>query len=357
MILAMAKRITIRDVARHCGYSASTVSMALRDHAEFPAKTRALIQQAAQDLGYHPDPFLATLAAQRWQSRSRRNSGNTMAVIAEGANFEGRNGMYEQAAHLGYRLEVFPISEYPTGQRLAEVLFNRGIQGVLLGQISTPGYLDSFDWSHFSAVAVSEGSVRPPTHLVMPNHHQAVHNAWDHAMQLGYQRIGMVILDDTAALDFHDRRSAFLDQQTDVPAARRLPVLPLSIINWSEAEHRRQVKTWVLRNHPDVVLGFNDFIEWKLRDADIHVPQDVAFISLWNARPNLPFAGMRLFADEVGRRAVNWVDSLLRARERGLPLHPSTQAVDFVWQDGISAPKHTPRQTKATIRRLIQRPS
>ena len=343
----MLNRITMRDVAQRSGYSLATVSRALRDLPHVPDKTRTLIQQTARSMGYRPDTFLATLAAQRWHHRPRHNDGSTLAVIVEHTDaIQGRDGIRVQTAHLGYKMEQFLISKYPSGQRLSETLRNCGIQGVLVSQVFSLGFLDTFDWSHFSAVAVSEGSVRPPTHLVMPNHYQAVQHAWDHAVQLGYQRIGMVIFDQSFALDFHDRRAAFFERQADFPSARRLPVLALPA-NRGEAECVRHLKVWMQQNRPDVVLGFNEYIEWLMRTAGIRVPQDAAFLSLWNREETTPLAGMQLSPFELGRRAVNWLDSLLRSGDRGLPHYPSTLAVDFLWQDGISAPPSQKQHTRS----------
>ena len=341
MLFIMLDQPTIRDVARSTGYSTATVSMALRDSPRLPDATRALVRRAAQEMGYRPDPLMASIAARRWRRNSAGYVGSTMAAIVERARyrvrFEGSVGMQERANRLGYGLEVFPVGEYPTGQRLSEVLYNRGILGLLVGQIFTPGFVESFDWSHFSSVAVSEGSYRPPIHLVMPNHTQAVQTAWDQAVRMGCRRIGMAIYDEPYALDFHDRRAAFFERQAAIPAVRRLPVLGLPADSDGK-NHQDKIRlllgNWIQRHRPDVVLGFNEWLIWELRAASVRVPEDVAFISLWNhGRPMAP-AGMLLPEDEIGRRAVDWVDSLLRAGERGLPRHPSTMLVDFEWQDG-----------------------
>jgi len=336
----MLERPNIRDVARRSGYSSATVSLALRDHPHLPEATRVLIQQTARKMGYRPDPVMASVAAHRWQRHARLSGEATLAVIVEKMHLEGSMGLKERAARLGYGFEVFQIREYQTGQRLAEVLYNRGILGVLVSQIFTPGFFDSFDWSHFSAVAVSEGAFRPPIHLVMPNHAQAVQVAWDHAVQQGFRRVGMVIFDQPYALDFHDRRAAYIERQLQVPANSRLPLLTLPPQPKNPRrrdEVRRRIAAWAPRYRPDVVLGFNDGIIWDLLDADARVPEDFAFISLWNQGLKTDPAGMVLAADEVGRRAVDWVDSLMRAGERGLPRHPSTMLVDFEWQDGTDA--------------------
>lgn len=331
----MTERPTIRDVARSIGYSTATVSMALRDSPRLPEATRALVRCAAQQMGYHPDPLLASIAARRWRRHQTPHGGSTLAVIAD-RFLEGQAGMEERATRLGYRVEVFRIKDYPDGRRLSEVLYHRGIMGILVGQIFTPGFVEAFDWSHFSAVAVSEGFFRPPIHLVMPNHFRAVQTAWDHALQLGYHRMGLLIFDMPEALDFHDRRAAFLERQLQVPASRRLPMLAIEPDREGadvRAGNLPSIDAWLRRHRPDVVLGFNDAFRWLLKDAGWRVPEQVAFISLWNQDRKAAGAGSMLSTDEVGRRAVDWVDSLLRAGERGLPEHPATMEVEMMWRE------------------------
>jgi len=163
--------------------------MALRDSPHLPEVTRDRVKRAAHDLGYRSDPMLAALAAHRWRRRPAP-SGSTLAVLADGT-VEGEAGMVERAGVYGYKVEVFQIHDYPDGRRLSDVLYSRGILGVVVGQIFTPGFCESFDWSRFVTVACSEGFHRPPVNLVMPNHFRAVQEAWDQAWERGYRRIGL----------------------------------------------------------------------------------------------------------------------------------------------------------------------
>ena len=60
--------VTIRDVARECGLSATTVSMVL-NHAPLasyiPESTKKRIFEAAEGLGYQPNPFAQALRSHR----------------------------------------------------------------------------------------------------------------------------------------------------------------------------------------------------------------------------------------------------------------------------------------------------
>jgi DNA-binding LacI/PurR family transcriptional regulator len=60
--------VTIRDVARECGYSASTVSIVLNGaplSRYIPADTKGRIESAAKRMGYRPNPLARSLRSQR----------------------------------------------------------------------------------------------------------------------------------------------------------------------------------------------------------------------------------------------------------------------------------------------------
>ena len=329
----MATRTTIQDIADKTGYSTATVSMALRNRGRLPETTRRTIQQVAQQMDYRPDPLLSSMAASRWRGH---HAMSTLALIKDTANAEGENGLMQQATRLGFKLEAFDIHDYKNAQRLSDILYNRGINGVLVAQIFTPGFCESFNWSKFSTVAISEGTFRPPVHLVMPNHFRAVQGAWDYAFARGFKRIGLAIYDMPYALDFHDRRSAFEDRQRDVPTNRRIPVMVIT--PWSsEAERLAAMaisRRWVDQYQPDCILGFNDIFWWLLKDGGWRgIDKPDSFVTLWKHQPAPKYPGFLLSTDEIGRRAVDWLDSLLRAGERGLPDYPATLQIEMRWED------------------------
>ena len=66
------ERVTLKDIAKACGYTANTVSRGMRDDPRLPATTRLKIREAAEKLGYIPNTLASSL-------RSGRR--NTVAVI------------------------------------------------------------------------------------------------------------------------------------------------------------------------------------------------------------------------------------------------------------------------------------
>ena len=263
-----------------------------------------------------------------------------MLAILTDQVLEGVVGIQERAISYGYRTEEFLLRDYPDPHRLAHVLRNRGIRGLLVGQVFQPGFSAAFDWGRFAAVAVCEGYERPPINLIMPNHFKAVQDAWDRAVKLGYRRIGLALFDMPSAIDFHDRCAAFIERQRRVDKSNSVPILAFTPNDANGtggyARNVRQMDAWVRRHAPDVVLGFNSYFLALLNDTGRHPPERVAFLNLWIMDSNPDATGFRLDQDDVGCRGVEWLDALLRAGQVGLPEHPATMSINLSWQEGTA---------------------
>ena len=67
--------ITIKDIAKRCGVSVSTVSRALNDNTEINAETKAMILQVVQETGFVPNNSARNL---------KRTDTNNIAVLVKG---------------------------------------------------------------------------------------------------------------------------------------------------------------------------------------------------------------------------------------------------------------------------------
>ena len=65
-------RVTLKDVANECGYTANTVSRAMRDDPHLPPATRQLIRKAAERLGYIPNKMASSLRSAIISASARR---------------------------------------------------------------------------------------------------------------------------------------------------------------------------------------------------------------------------------------------------------------------------------------------
>ena len=87
MITTPSGRVTLKDIALRCGYSANTVSRALRDDEKLPQSTRTAIQNLAQEMGYVPNNSARAL---------RYGSSRTIAVIINDINNPYYSNMLSQ---------------------------------------------------------------------------------------------------------------------------------------------------------------------------------------------------------------------------------------------------------------------
>ena len=80
-------RVTLKDIAEQCGYTANTVSRALRNDKKLPENTRTAIQLLAREMGYVPNSSAQAL---------RCGSSHTIAVIVNDNNNPYYSNMLSQ---------------------------------------------------------------------------------------------------------------------------------------------------------------------------------------------------------------------------------------------------------------------
>jgi DNA-binding LacI/PurR family transcriptional regulator len=343
---------SLQDIARISGYSKSTVSLALRSHPRIPERTRKGILEVAAKLGYRPDPALAIIAAKRWRRVPyRTNLAFVTTNHPDGGLLDGESlaGARRRAEDFGYQIVQFPFEDYGSAKRMGEVIYSRGIKGVIIGKLSQASFLSEFPWQHFAAVGCDAGFVRPPIQLVMPDHAHAVHRAWHEAAARGYQRIGLALFDEYTAIDYFDKLSAYLFNQRVLPQKNRLKVG-----HFSPLLHRN-LKSWIEEQKPDVVLGFNPVVHYWLTQLGYQIPRDFGFIALmWAKTAELDIARLQEDAVLVGKNAVEQLDILLRTHQFGLPRFVTRRLIESEWIPGSTLPdrKREGRQAARSVIRV-----
>ncbi len=112
-------RVTLKDVANECGYTANTVSRAMRDDDHLPESTRKIIREAAARLGYIPNKMASSL---------RSGKSHVVAVIVNDLHNQhfcqmlGKMDAELQSA--GYSLLILCMQ---LNEELAEQLINTAI--------------------------------------------------------------------------------------------------------------------------------------------------------------------------------------------------------------------------------------
>ncbi len=353
------RRVTLADVAKADGTHVTTVSLALRNSQRLPEKTRLRIQKLAKEMGYTPDPMMQALVSYRESTRTRINP----QVIAYITNWTTRWGWRKVTAHpdfyegareaaeeMGYTLEHFWMREPGlTHGRLSRILDTRGINGVIIA--SHAREFDEhlrLDWEHFAGVKIDFFPHKPALHNVTNNQSAIIRLAMRRTMAAGYKRIGFVMHRGWDHSVDRFWSAGFLVEQDSLPEEHRIPMClfpeaePVHLwINQSQGEiscSPKIFKQWFNKWKPEVIISRGAFVLPRLEEMGLRVPEDVAFVDVFNEDQTGEIAGVRQNHRAVGAIAVQTLAGQLTQNRRGIPTIPTTTFVDGTWVDGKSLP-------------------
>ena len=331
----------MRDVAHALGVHTSTVSLALRGHGSIPTATRDRVMQAAVELGYSPDPVLGALAqyrravrpppiaaelawVNRWTPPEKLYTHQEFSLCWQGAK--------EAAIGLGYRLERFDIGDAPLAF-LARVLHARNIVGVLI----PPHHGANNNWSEFDcsglSVVLIGHSVPLPVHAVGCDQVGAAMEGLQRIVRRGYKRVGFV---STRGSEASTRfRAGFLFARDSMVGLDRLPALTLE--DDASPTNPRTLGSWLADHRPDVIFTSHPRVPGWLHELGIRVPADLG-LAVTSILDGGCDTGIDQHAAEIGRAAVEQLDSLLSRGRIGLPEFPRMVTVSAAWRDGSSLP-------------------
>ena len=323
----MPNPATLQDVAEKAGVHRSTVSLALRDNPRISAAVRKRVQRIAKELGYRSNPLVTALM------RSRRTRQETKdVVIAYVTNYPTRYGWRpphhdrpdffpgaaKRAVELGYKLEDFWLGEPGMNpKRLAQILSNRGINGLLVGRLPPGQSKMDLPWSQFSCVALGLTLKFPRLHHVAEDAFASAAEAMNRCVAAGYKRIGFVFSEADDSPSTGDRYlGAYLRHQLRLPVENRIPHCDYK----PSPEFAEPLMRWMEMHKPDAVLATHAEPILKLyEESGRTFPKKMKLIALVNDKLHHGFAGIHHDPAELGTLAVDMVVGMMHRGETGVP--------------------------------------
>lgn len=333
-------KASLRDIARDAGVSVSAVSFALQNKPHVSVATRERILKIARNLGYAPDARLARVMTQVREVKSKDLLPIAWLNTAEEENAWKRyrfqtpylEGAHDRALELGYHLEeIWCAQKKMTMRRLSGILYQRGIEGVI---VTHPARHLRLDWSHLASVTLGACLMVPMLHRILADTHYNLVLALKSLRRLGYRRIG-ISLDETMEIasqwTIRATTSAYF---SNLPREERVPPL-FNPPWWTEGYDRpRKLVAWIKRYKPDVVVGHDNRLEQWIKDAGYEVPEDIGVVHLAVDDDVLDWAGIYSRRRQMGATAVEWLTSLMRNRQFGIPETPLNISIRGTWQNG-----------------------
>ncbi len=333
----------LETVAKAAGVSISTASRALQNNPQIAAATRKRIQEVAQKLGYHTNPYISALMTHVRQTRPPPYQATLAWIDRLPANAwrenhvqtEFFNGAVGRAKELGFNLErIACLDPILNPARLGEILHARGISGVLCSADTPDARLKKlpFEVRSFAVVTVGCRFTNPDLHFSTNDQFLTARAAHRRLLELGYRRVGFVTTQGLEDIVDHRFSGGYLSavKTGDDPA---VPVF------FADLNSDAGFAEWLHEHKPDVVLTtFMVELLAKIERAGLRVPHDVAFAMLdWDE--TLPHvAGIRQNHLRVGAGAVDVLVSQINRNEFGVPLHAQGVLIEGEWVDGATAP-------------------
>ncbi len=346
---AKGQVVTLKDVAARVRLSLATVSYALRQNPKIPAETRELVLTVARELGYRPNPRVASLMAHIrgaqsrphteciafvWVHTSRRTSQRDpfMRLVFAGAKMRA-----EQA---GFRLEQFWTNDDGmTDRRLQDILRARGIVGVVLSPVTTAesALALDWDWSLFATAVIGNVTWTPELHHAGHHHYLAMRMVLRELAKLGAMRPAVLIEPTSNERAKRAWEAAFLTHFAAPSKAR-------SLVRVTVAEEQRELAGWLRASDADALI---------VSTAELLTVRGVSEVSrrrkwpiatlYWSAELPPEIGGIDQRYDRVAAHAVDLVVAQLNNNECGPPELPSMILFPGRWVPPATAPGATGR--------------
>lgn len=315
-----SERTTIKDIARECGVSLSTVSLVLNDNPRISEKTRQRVQEAVRRHSYQPNQQARGLASK---------SSSIMSVVVPDLRYvfsdayfgEILSGIHAEASEADYKILLDVANErFARNQDYINIIRSRRADGMLfIASSINEAYLCALDDYDLPFILVNHYYPTSKLNYISIDYKASAEIAANYLISLGHRRIGLIAGTNTyTGLDFRD---AFLANCRQHGLAERDLPWEDGGQAWNQ-EGGVEAARRLLERSPDLtaIMAGNDRLAIGaisyLANRGRRVPQDISVMGVDDIQaaaftsPALTTIRHDLF--EVGRRSFQRVLGIFR---------------------------------------------
>lgn len=312
----MGTKVTMRDVARAAGVSPMTVSRAFKEDASVNAATRAIVQDAADRLGYVYDTTAQAFRAQR--------SGFVAVTLPSinNANFASTHRALTQTL-AGTDLQLLlGITNYRVDEEerhVRQLLARRPEAIVLTGGHHTEATRKLLSAMDMPVVEIWDLPPEPIGHVVGFSNAEAMRLVVDHLVETGRRKLGFLGATGDTDKRGAERRKGVLEAALrhglpDVTLLDGGPA-PVSMSNGASAvraqiESIRELDALVCVSDP---VAFGAIM--ALQRMGLEVPDDIAVTGFGAFEiasiSNPSLTTVNVWADQIGERTGKLIEAVL----------------------------------------------
>ncbi|NUR77458.1 MAG: LacI family DNA-binding transcriptional regulator [Thermoleophilia bacterium] len=309
-------RPTIYDVARLAGVSTATVSRALNGTGQIAPATRAMIDDAVAQLGYHPNT-----AARSLVTRSTQTIALLLPDITNPFYAALVSGIQERALETGHTMLLCTTEGDPEREeQYLSLLRAKQVDGVLVdGLVLPPDRITRFVREGLPIVCLDRDIDSTLVPLVQVDNRLGARLATEHLLELGHERIGHIA--GPPDLGISDER---IEGYRDALRAAGIAVDPELIAVGSFTEEGGYEAARVLSDKWDLTALFaaNDLSAIGALSALVQsgrrVPEEVSVVGFDDLRlsrfTNPPLTTVHQPAGEIARHAAELLLELASGR-------------------------------------------
>ena len=182
-------RTTIKDIARAAGCSITTVSHALNGTRYVRAETRAMIEDLARTMDYHPDPVARTL-----KGRDSLLIGHILCGLHDNAFYAlVARGADQRAQELGYAtLLSYTDSHAEAEARAVQLLLEKRVNGIIFTTPLSAANVELSVAAGVATVMVERPLPVPGAHAVVVDHRGGVRDLTRLLIAEGHGRLAFI---------------------------------------------------------------------------------------------------------------------------------------------------------------------
>lgn len=329
-----SNHVTLLDVARASGFSASTVSIVLNSaplSRYVASTTKERIREAAHALGYHPDAFARSL---------RRRRSNTIGLMAFDLSDPFCTQIVRGAQTQLNDTRFLPLlmdaqNQQKQFEAYLELLLERRVEGLIVVAnwiFSGFQFLTDIEKNNVPVVVVDRDLTTSNIHSVLVDNEAGGYMAIQHLHALGHTRIA-VIRGPGELADSEDRWAGIQRYAAEAGLTldpRFMRQLPDAIDPSSGFDGGLRLTTELLHARTDrrkdfsAIIAFDDLTALgavrALHHAGLRVPEDCSVIGFDDVLPaavSTPgITTIRQPMETMGEIAVSWILEAIEASEK-----------------------------------------
>ena len=276
------KSVTLKDVAKACGYSANTISRALRGDKKLPDHTRETIAKTAREMGYIRNLTAHTL---------RIGRSHLVAIIINDINNPYYTNMASEIdrklSRSGFHMIIFCChNDESLAENMIQLAISMSVDGILFCPFSNPSHIIQLKNSNTPYVILDRRIEGLSYNSVRLDDESGGYEAAKMLIEHGHRRI-LYIAGLYVNSSQGDRQRGILRAFGDYGLdASQLRILPWSAL---PAEKKAgQFFPLLLPLDYTALIAYNDYVAYHcLNDFRMHgvqVPRDISMVSFDHIR-------------------------------------------------------------------------